>query len=74
MATPYFLTMLILLQWSLENYLQLAAPTESITSDSLRILYTVAVLGTAGPGAEFICGGPCLKIFVNQDYSLSFFP
>ena len=35
--------------------------------------YSVAVLGTAGLGAEIICGAPCLKFFVNQDYSSSFF-
>ena len=30
-------------------------------------------LGTAGPGAEIICGALVRKFFVNQDYSSSFF-
>ena len=35
--------------------------------------WSVAVLGTTGPGAEIICGALVWKFFVNQDYSSSSF-
>ena len=57
--------------WGVQNFKNCKVTPPTIKHK--RVVGPVAVLGTAGPGAEIICGALAWKFSVNQDYSSSYF-